>query len=150
MPKKTTTTRGGAQRNRPKVQKNVELVRQVSDEQELENSTNAEAAAASVTAVATPPENRQSATKRNETKQSETKQSETKENAVAAPAKGSAAARVASRRLATQKIQQRAAATLITAEHYTYVRHDLTFIAILASIMIIVLIVLRFVPGIGY
>jgi hypothetical protein len=145
MPKKTTTTRGGAQRNRPKVQKNVELVRQVSDKQELENSTNAEATAASVTAVATSPENRQNAAKRNETKQSETK-----ENPAEAPAKGSAAARVASRRIATQKIQQRAAATLVTAEHYTYVRQDLRFIAILASIMIIVLIVLRFVPGIGY
>ena len=145
MPKKTTTTRGGAQRNRPKVQKNVELVRQVSDEQELDNSTNAEASAASVTAVATSAENRQSAAKRNETKQSETK-----ENPATAPAKGSAAARVASRRVATQKNQQRAAATLVTAEHYAYVRQDLRFIAILASIMFIVLFVLRFVPGIGY
>jgi len=145
MPKKTTTTRGGAQRNRPKVQKNVELVRRVSDEQELEDSTHAEAAAVSVTAVATPAENRQS-----EGKREETKRSETKENTTAAPPKGSAAARVVSRRMATQKNQQRAAATLVTAEHYVYVRQDLRFIAILAFIMIVVLIILRFVPGIGY
>ena len=154
MPKKTTTTRGGAQRNRPKVQKNVELVRRVSDEQELEDSTHAEAAAVSVTAVATPAENRQSEGKREETKQSETKENTTaappKENTTAAPPKGSAAARVVSRRMATQKNQQRAAATLVTAEHYVYVRQDLRFIAILAFIMIVVLIILRFVPGIGY
>ncbi len=145
MPKKTTNSRGGAQRNRAKVQKNVELVRRVSDEQELENSTRAEAAAVSVAAVATPTENRQS-----EGKREETKQSETKENTTAVPPKGSAAARVAARRTATQKIQQRAAATLVTAEHYVYVRQDLRFIAILAFIMIVVLIILRFVPGIGY
>jgi len=36
MPKKTTTARIGAQRNRPRVQKSFELVRQTSDEQELE------------------------------------------------------------------------------------------------------------------
>ena len=145
MPKKTTNSRGGAQRNRPKVQKNVELVRQVSDEQELEDSTNAEPAAVSVTAVATPPENRQGGDKRRETKQSETK-----ENTATPPPKGSAAARVASRRMATQKAHQRAAATLITAEHYAYVRQDLKFIAFLASIMILALIILRFIPGIGY
>jgi cobalamin biosynthesis Mg chelatase CobN len=147
MPKKTTNSRGGAQRNRPKVQKNVELVRSVSDEQGIEDndSNNAEAAAVSVTAVAAPPEIRQSAAKREETKQSETK-----ENATAASPKGSAAARVASRRVATQRIQQRAAATLVTAEHYVYVRQDLRFIAILAFIMVVVLIILRFVPGIGY
>ncbi len=40
MPKKTTSTRGGAQRNRPKVQKNIELVRQVPAEQELEDTSN--------------------------------------------------------------------------------------------------------------
>jgi hypothetical protein len=127
------------------VQKNVELVREVSDEQKLEDGTQAEAAAVSVTAVATPSENRQSAAKRGETKQSETK-----ENTAVAPAKGSAAARVASRRMATQKAQQRAAATLVTAEHYAYVRQDLKFIAFLASIMILALIILRFIPGIGY
>jgi len=48
-----------------------------------------------------------------------------------------------------QKAQQRAAATLITAEHYAYVRRDLMFIAILAVIMFSAIIILHFVPGIG-
>ncbi|TME05182.1 MAG: hypothetical protein E6I80_17735 [Chloroflexi bacterium] len=146
MPKKTTSTRGGAQRNRPKVQKNIELVRQVPAEQELEDTSNAEPAAASVTAVAAPAEDRQSTAKRSETKQSEAK--DTTATTVASP-KGSAAARVASRRQATQKAQQRAAATLVTAEHYAYVRQDLRLIAILATIMFSALIILSFVPGIG-
>jgi hypothetical protein len=146
MPKKTTSTRGGAQRNRPKVQKNIELVRQVPAEQELEDTSNAEPAAANVTAVAASSEDRQSTAKRSETKQSEAK--DTTATAVAPP-KGSAAARVASRRQATQKAQQRAAATLVTAEHYAYVRQDLRLIAILATIMFSALIILSFVPGIG-
>lgn len=146
MPKKTTSTRGGAQRNRPKVQKNIELVRQVPAEQELEDTSNAEPAAASVTAVAASSEDRQSTAKRSETKQSEAK--DTTATAVAPP-KGSAAARVASRRQATQKAQQRAAATLVTAEHYAYVRQDLRLIAILATIMFLAIIILSFVPGIG-
>lgn len=147
MPKKTTSTRGGAQRNRPKVQKNIELVRQVPAEQELEDTSNAEPAAASVTAVAASSEDRQSTAKRSETKQSEAK--DTTATAVAPP-KGSAAARVASRRQATQKAQQRAAATLVTAEHYAYVRQDLRLIAILATIMFLAIIILSFVPGIGH
>ena len=152
MPKKSTSTRGGAQRNRPRVQKNIELVRQVPAEQELEDTSKAEPAAASVTAVATSPEDRKSTAKRSETKRSETKQSETKDTTATteAPPKGSAAARLASRRQAAQKTQQRAAATLVTAEHYNYVRQDLRFIAILAAIMFIAIIILRFVPGIGY
>ena len=62
--------------------------------------------------------------------------------------KGSASERLAARRQGTQKAQQRNAATLITAEHYSYVRRDLMFIAVLAIIMFIVLAVLYFVPGI--
>jgi hypothetical protein len=152
MPKKTPAARGGAQRNRPKVQKNIELVRQVSSpEQESETSTSADLASPSVTAVAAPPETRQSETKKSETRQSETKQAESNVTPTAtsnAP-KGSAAARLASRRQGTQKAQ-RAAATLVTAEHYAYVRRDLIFIAILAAIMFAAIIILRFVPGIGF
>jgi hypothetical protein len=165
MPKKTPAARGGAQRNRPKVQKNIELVRQVSSaEQEPESSTSADLASAGVTAVATPPETKQSETKKSGTRRSETRQSENKqeESNVSPTAtgnaptptsnapKGSAAARLASRRHVTQKAQQRAAATLVTAEHYAYVRQDLIFIAILAAIMFAAIIILRFVPGIGF
>jgi hypothetical protein len=64
--------------------------------------------------------------------------------------KGSAAARIAARRQAAQKGQQRAATSLITPEHYSYVRKDLRFILILAIIMFAVIIILHFVPGIGY
>src|SRR5438270_11426837 len=48
MPKKTTTARGGAQRNRPKVQKNIQLVRQVSDAHAIETESGAEPTAANV------------------------------------------------------------------------------------------------------
>ena len=62
-------------------------------------------------------------------------------------AKGSASARMAARKN-TQR-SQRSQATLITSEHYSYVRRDLAFIAILAAIMFIAIIVLYFIPGIG-
>src|SRR5436305_9503117 len=165
MPKKTPATRGGAQRNRPKVQKNIELVRQASSaEQGPESSTSADSAATSVTAVATPPETKQSETKQSETRRSETRQSENKQaesnvsptatnnaptSASNAP-KGSAAARLAGRRHVAQKAQQRSTAMLVTAEHYAYVRRDLIFIAILAAIMFAAIIILRFVSGIGF
>jgi hypothetical protein len=58
--------------------------------------------------------------------------------------KTSASARLAARRQASQKTQ-RSTATLITVEHYRYVRNDLIYIAILAAIMFSILIVLFFV-----
>lgn len=64
--------------------------------------------------------------------------------------KGSAAARLAERRKATQQAQKKSGAALITPEHYAYVRRDLVIIAILAIIMFSVIIILHFVPGIGY
>ncbi|MBA2285678.1 MAG: hypothetical protein H0W02_09355 [Ktedonobacteraceae bacterium] len=63
--------------------------------------------------------------------------------------RGNASARLAARRQGGQKSQQRAAATLVTSEHYRYVRRDLIFIAILAILMFTVLIILHFVPAIG-
>jgi hypothetical protein len=72
------------------------------------------------------------------------------EGAVAETApKGSASARLAARRQTAQKSQQRVAPTLITAEHYAYVRRDLVYIAILAILMFATIIILHFVPGIG-
>jgi hypothetical protein len=74
---------------------------------------------------------------------------------VAAPLAGthpasklSASARLAARRQASQRTSQRSANTLITSEHYTYVRKDLIFIAILAVTMFAILIILYFIPGI--
>lgn len=72
------------------------------------------------------------------------------EEAVAETApKGSASARLAAHRQNAQKSQQRVAPTLITAEHYAYVRRDLVYIAILAILMFVTIIILHFVPGIG-
>lgn len=64
--------------------------------------------------------------------------------------KGSATARLAERRKAAQQAQKKSGAALITPEHYAYVRRDLMIIAILAIIMFSVIIILHFVPGIGY
>jgi hypothetical protein len=169
MPKKTTPARGGAQRNKPRVQKSFELVRetpaQVPAEQELEMEdagSTGEAARASAVSVSTmvapePKKTASTATKpAPEVPRSES--TETKvlaetpaavgESVSAAP-KGSAAARLAARRQSAQKAQQRSTATLITAEHYAYVRRDLIFIAVLAAIMLTIIIILHFVPGIG-
>ena len=204
MPKKSAAARGGAQRNRPKLQKNIELVRPTttSDEQALEadeteeneetdeinktdNNAEPTAVATSVnTAVApkaksvatsttrtrstTAPKVREtSARPATSTAKKEVKEvkdikevEEEEEVAEAAPvtstviaasatAPKSAAARLAARRQSGQKIQQRSAPALITAEHYSYVRKDLVFIAVLAIIMFAAIIVLHFVPGIG-
>ena len=63
-------------------------------------------------------------------------------------AKGnSASARLAARR--GQKLQPRTPASLVTAEHYSYVRRDLVIIAVLASIMFIAIVVLYFTIGRG-
>lgn len=70
---------------------------------------------------------------------------EGKEPAVAP--KVSASARLAARRQSSQKASQRSANTLITAEHYAYVRKDLIFIAVLAIIMFAILITLYLIPG---
>ncbi len=64
-----------------------------------------------------------------------------------AAAKGSASARLAARKNSQRSPRNQAA--LITAEHYSYVRRDLAFIAILAAVMFIAIIVLYFIPGIG-
>ncbi len=133
MAKKTARTRSAAQRNKPKTQKSVELVRQTSAEKEIEGESGAEQASNGVaksTATATT---------------SEIEKEDTKSVAATAMApKTSASARLAARRQASQKTQ-RSTATLITAEHYRYVRNDLIYIAILAAIMFSILIVLFFV-----
>jgi hypothetical protein len=167
MPKKSTTARGGAQRNKPKVQKSFELVReskgQSVDEQviEEENTGDAEEASEAAVAVTTmeapePKKTVRGSTKLAAQEKKSESSSETKvlpetppTESVSTVPKGSAAAKLAARRQAAQKSQQRAAATLITAEHYTYVRKDLRFILILAIIMLAIIVALHFVPGIG-
>lgn len=171
MPKKTTSAHGSMQRNKPK-QKSFELVRPagaVVDEQEpdedevVENVETTETTAAPVSvaissvetvpaarAVATPKVKAFKATQQIKPAAAEAKEDIEEEDVVVAELpKGSAVARLAARRQATQKVSQRVASTLITAEHYTYVRKDLLFIAVLAIVMFAALIVLHFVPGIG-
>jgi len=133
MAKKTAHTRSTAQRNKPKTQKSIELVRQSSTEKEIEVDSSPEQASNGVaTSTAT-------------AITSEIENEGTKSVATTATApKSSASARLAARRQASQKTQ-RSAATLITAEHYRYVRNDLIYIAILAGIMFSILIVLFFV-----
>jgi hypothetical protein len=52
----------------------------------------------------------------------EVAEEEAEEEVVVAAPKGSAAARMAARRQAARKAQQRSPATLITAEHFAYVK----------------------------
>lgn len=135
MAKKTAQTRRTAQRNKPKTQKSIELVHQTSTEKEIEvdiDSSPEQASNGVDTSTA-------------RTTTSEIENEGTKSVAATATApKTSASARLAARRQASQKTQ-RSAATLITAEHYRYVRNDLIYIAILAAIMFSILIVLFFV-----
>ena len=133
MAKKTANTRSAAQRNRPKTQKSVELVRQTSAKKEVEvdNSPEATSVGVAISADTSP------------TSLTESESTKTATGTGTAP-KTSASARLAARRQATQKTQ-RSATTLITAEHYRYVRNDLIYIAILAAIMFSILITLFFV-----
>ena len=167
MPKKSATARGSAQRNKARVQKSFELVRPgtVADEQEIEAVNSDELTDAtdteSTSSVETPVEivkpqvPKPLAVKSREATTSVANRVEEPvvpvvpvTTTTTAP-KGSAAAKLAARRQANMKAQQRAAASLITAEHFVYVRKDLRFIAILAAIMFAVIIILHFVPGIG-
>jgi hypothetical protein len=131
MPKKTANARSAAQRNKPKTQKSVELVRQTSTEKAVEVDSSPEQA---IGEMATP------TTKTSVNENGSTQQAVD----TATGPKVSASARLAARRQATQKAQ-RSAPALITAEHYRYVRNDLIYIAILAAIMFSILIVLFFV-----
>jgi len=131
MAKRTTHSRSTTQRNKPKTQKSIELVRQTSTESNAESKSTLEEESngSVITTAAT-----------EELEEKETKPVAT----TTSTSKTSASARLAARRQASQK-QQRSTATLITAEHYRYVRNDLIYIAILAAIMFSILIVLFFV-----
>jgi hypothetical protein len=133
MAKKTAHTRSAAQRNRPKTQKSIELVRQTPTEKEVGSKSGLEEESNGV-AISTAT----AATSENE------KENMKSVSSAATIPKTSASARLAARRQASQKTQ-RSTATLITAEHYRYVRNDLIYIAILAAIMFSILIVLFFV-----
>lgn len=137
MPKKSSTARSGAQRNRPKAQKSIELVRPVTESQEIEvEEQEIEPATASVSTAPAPAAPVAPVAPLVRKEKTET-------------TRGSAPERPAARRQSTQKAQQRSAATLVTPEHFSYVRRDLITIAVLAAIMFGVIILLYFVLGAG-
>jgi len=172
MPKKTAHSRNTAQRNKPRAQKSVELVRQTSAEKEVEVESSPEPAKAGVTTpaatspasvneskgaktVAAPTSvNENESTKAIATHNARPKdepldvQQKDESTKAIATHNASASERLAARRQAAQKAQ-RSSVSLITAEHYGYVRKDLIYIAILAIIMFAVIIGLHFVPAIG-
>src|SRR5579884_1094448 len=140
MPKKSATARGSAQRNKPKVQKSIELVRQPKptpaegDAEPTAVSVSTGAAATPVSTVETPTRRTASASKATSaSKAAPRPKTESAESVTSTAPKGSASERLAARRQAGQK--QRTAVTLISADNYFYVRKDLIFIAILAAIM---------------
>lgn len=178
MPKKSASARSAAQRNKPKAQKSFELVRQTVQEkdvlEEKEVATQVEAedrnepavtSESPVAALASPDTNtnakkvsaknsvattsRKNVTPRPQPTSPDVELEETSSVTMTTVPKGSAAARLAARRQAAQKSQPRVAQTLVTAEHYAYVRRELLTIAILALIMFSVIIILHFVPAIG-
>lgn len=151
MPKKTAYSRSAAQRNKMK-QKSFELVRPTSDENVL--TTVEESDEANVVDVATSESEEEVELEEVEVKSAKgSKASKVSSPTAAATvsassAPKSASARMAARRQAAQK-SQRSSASLVTAEHYAYVRKDLMFILILAIIMFSAIIIMHFVPAIG-
>lgn len=166
MPKKTAGARGGASRNRPKAQKNVQLVRPnaaaVENETQQDESNveveeeitlaapPAKAAAASTATVS----KKEAATSKKSEEESGTIQAQKAvEETITTSDRGSAAARLAARRQGQGQSALKPVAprnvSLITAEHYAYVKRDLIYILILAVIMFSVIITLHFIPAIG-
>ncbi len=175
MPKKSTPARSGVQRTKLKTQKSFELVRPISQVQELEDeeivsspeettfetsATTVEAQSSSdLDALPTVPKKRvrssSVATEVAPTKPASAKETrrvveqpvvaepkEVVETPVAVVPKSSAATRLAANK--TPQRTKRSNVTLITAEHYSYVRRDLVFIAVLAAIMFAAIIILYF------
>jgi len=139
MPKKSASARATAQRAKQKTQKNFELVRPIEDESSSPEKDIQQPISTSTTAAITKP-----------LVPSDHSSPVAVESPVAtSSAPASAATRLAARRQSQQRQQQRAVSSLITAEHYSYVRKDLIYIAILAVIMLTIIIVLYFMIGIN-
>src|SRR5437588_1685511 len=114
MPKKSSNVRGGVQRNKPKVQKNFELVRPETDVSEKPDTTDMAADTPASTTVSTPEKRvipkKQYASLEPEERIAPKKQAiplvpQKQEDSEITMPKGSAAARMAARRRATQKAQ---------------------------------------------
>ena len=176
MPKKSTSARRGVRRNKPKGQKSFELVRPEKVETEVEESNTTPANASTAvatkedaktstkapTTVATkedaktstkapttvsPKEDVKTSTKVSKDSSPKEEQKAKTQERQNTPAQGSASARLAARRQAAQRLQQRSASTLITSEHFAYVRKDLIKIAVFAVLMFTTIIVLYLTLG---
>lgn len=164
MPKKTASARGGASRNRPKAQKSVQLVRPNAavsedvtqqDESSIEEETTLAAPTAKAAAASTATVSKTEAIigKKSDGESVTSQAQKAVEETSAVNSKGNAAARLAARRQGQGQAALKPApprnASLITSEHYAYVRRDLIYILILAIIMFSAIIILHFVPAIG-
>lgn len=164
MPKKTASARGGASRNRPKAQKSIQLVKpnvavnedeEQQDESSVEEETTVVSPTAKATATSTATVSKtETANGKKSGGESSTAQAQNiVEETTGTTNKGSAAARLVARRQSQGQSALKPAAprnpSLITAEHYAYVRRDLIYILILAIIMFSTIIILHFVPAIG-
>ncbi len=147
MAKKTARTRSTAQRNKPRAQRSFELVRQTATAKEAGVESSPEPAKSEVAASTTATSVSEKESKKTATAPAPVDESESTK--AIATHKASASERLAARRQAAQKAQQRSSAQLITSEHYSYVRKDLIYIAILALIMFAIIIGLHFVPALG-
>ncbi|WP_052888579.1 hypothetical protein [Thermogemmatispora carboxidivorans] len=127
-------------RQKARAQKHIELVRQTGQGEQSRVSTQ-EGTAASQSQQNT------SGTTATQTRPAETRTREQTAVPAETSRPASAASRLAARRQAGRAAQR--GATLVTPEHYAYVRRDLVMIAILAAIMFATLIILHFVPALG-
>lgn len=149
MPKRSVAARSGAQRQKPRAQKSFELVRpEVEDDENQLGAVPAAQSVATETVAPKPQESRQTARTTKSTVAAVAAEPVVETKSENFP-KVSASARMATRRQAAQRTQQRGSATLITAEHFAYVRRDLLIIATLAILMFAAIIVLYFVFGRG-
>ncbi len=100
MPKKTTASRSGTQRNRPRAQKSIEVVRQTaSEEQESVTEEQTEATPESIEAAPPTARSRTRAATKTKVATPEVKEEQVgQESPVPVAPKGSAAARLAARR----------------------------------------------------
>ncbi|MBA2682384.1 MAG: hypothetical protein H0U76_28825 [Ktedonobacteraceae bacterium] len=162
MPKKSVAPRGGTQRQKPRAQKSFELVRPEvegrDDEEQVERVETVGAVPVAPSAVAEtfapiPQVSKQpvrTAKSASTTTVVSERVVETKGESTGVEAsKASASTRMAARRQATQRTQQRSSATLITPEHFAYVRRELLIIAILAILMFTAIVILYFTFGRG-
>jgi hypothetical protein len=145
MPKKSAHTRGKAPRAKAKAQKSFELVlpegREPESDSESSSSEQLDQTSQSVTTASPVEIVFDDVDDEDDEDKEENEVSDIPEPTPVS--KTPASARLAARRKAIQRAQQRQAASLITAEHFSYVRRDLIFIGSLAIVMFAAIIILH-------